>query len=91
MDDTEIPCSQMVHSDPYANSSSSEDLENASQDSGVDETSNGDGDGYQYSKDTDDQKDKNFDTDSSGKIESSEMEDVSKKWVNYKEVHVLER
>ena len=45
IDDIEIPCSQKVHSDPYIKSSSSDDQGNGSNDSGVNDASNGDGDG----------------------------------------------
>ena len=91
IDDIEIPCSQMVHSDPYLKSSSSDDQGNGSNDSGVDDASNGDGDGSQYSYDTDIQDEDNLDTDSSGRTKSSELEDISKNWVDYKEGHMLER
>ena len=75
----------MVHQDPYIKSSSSDDQGNGSNDSGVNNASNGDGDGSQYSDDTDVQEEDNLDTDSSGRTESSELEDISKNWVNYKE------
>ena len=91
LDDLEIPCSQMVHQDPYIKSSSSDDQGNGSNDSGVDDASNGDGDGSQYSDNTDVQEEDNLDTDSTGRTESSELEDTSKNWVDYKEGHMLER
>ena len=81
----------MLCCDPHTNSSSSDDPGNGSNDSGVDDASNSDCDGSQYSDDTDVQEEDNLDTDSSGKTESSEMEDISKNWVNYKEGHMLER
>ena len=91
LDDLEIPCSQMVHEDQYIKSSSSDDQGNGSNDSGVDDASNGDGDGSQYSDNTDVQEEDNLDTDSTGRTESSELEDISKNWVDYKEGHMLER
>ena len=53
LDDLEIPCSQMVCQDSYVKSSSSDDQGNSSNDSGVNDASNGDGDGSQYSDNTD--------------------------------------
>ena len=70
---------------------SSDDQGNGSNDSGVNDASNDDGDGSQYSDDTDVQDEDNLDTDSSGRTESSELEDISKNWVDYKEGHMLER
>ena len=64
----------MVHSDPYIKRSSSEAEDNYSQDSGVDEASNGD------CEDNEEQEDEQFDPDSSGRTESSESEDISKQW-----------
>ena len=91
LNDLEIPCSQMVRQDPYVKSSSSDDQGNGSNDSGVDYASNGDGDGSQYSDNTAVQEEDNLDTDSTGRTESSELEDISKNWVDYKEGHMLER
>ena len=91
LNDLQIPCSQMVRQDPYIKSSSSDDQGNGSNDSGVDDASSGDGDSSQYSDDTDVQEEDNLDTDSSGRTESSELEDISKNWVDYKEGHMLER
>ena len=85
------PVPQMVCTDPYIKPSSSEAKGNCSQDSGVDEASNGDGDGSQCSGNTEEQEEEQFDTDSSSRMESSESEDISKHWVDYKEGHVLER